>query len=207
MIGRTATTRWVIGATLAAIAVGRACAGAPESATPALTVHHGGGAAPAIADHVAHLIEAADEACFVRGSDAEALSQWAQFQHWTPAPAQELGTGANDFATLIAGWTYETPFASFAIVQSRLNAPHDGYVCSLTTKLASAEQHVEVRAAFQRKFGATTSAEPERGESHSDQFWIERDLGPPVKATILHTPATSSLTIRMIHGKTRPLRS
>lgn len=205
-MARTATTQWVIGATLAAIAVGRACAGAPESATPALPVHHGGGEAPAVADHVVHLIEVADEACFVRGSDAEALSQWARFQHWTPAPAQQLGS-ANDFATLIAGWTYETPFAAFAVVQSRLNAPNHGYVCSLTTKLASAEQHGEVRAAFERKFGATAAGEPERGESHSDQFWIERDLGPPVKATILHTPATHSITIRMIHGKARPLRS
>jgi hypothetical protein len=202
MRGRDTALMWLGGGLLAAVAAGL------SNASPSLRpAHHGGGEPPAVADHVTYLVEMADEACFVRGSDADALAAWARFQHWTPATAEALGAGANGFATLLAGWTYETQFAAFAIVQSRLNPPHDGHVCSLTTRLLSGEQHGEVRSAFEKKFGAPAASEPERDESHTDQFWIERDLGPPVKATIVHTPATRSITIRMIHGKAWPLRS
>jgi hypothetical protein len=191
--------RWLGGGALAVFAAGLASA-----SPPATLVHHGGGESPAVRDHVAHLVETAEQACFERGSDAEALADWAKLQHWTPAPPEALGTGSNTFYTLIAGWTYETAFAPFAIVQSRLNEPYDGHVCSLTTRLASAEQHDEVRSVFEKRFGPAVAGDPEGGESHADQFWLERDLGPPVKATILHTPATRSITIRMIHGKAWP---
>jgi hypothetical protein len=196
--------RWLGGGALAAFAAGLA-----NASPPATLVHHGDGESPAVRDHVAHLVETADEACFERGSDAKALADWARFQHWTPAPPEALGAGTNTFSTLIAGWTYETAFSPFAIVHSRLNEPYDGYVCSLTTTLASAEQHGEVRSAFAKKFGPAVAGgpDPEGRESHADQFWLERDLGAPVKATILHTPATRSITIRMIHGKAWPGRS
>ena len=202
-----ATTRLVLAGMLAASAAGKIPAASRENLPTASPVHHGGGEPPAVTDHIAHLVEAADQACFMRGSDADELAAWARLQHWTPATPEALGAGANDFATLLAGWTYETPFAAFAVVHSRLNPPNEGHVCSLTTRLASGEQHDEVRSAFQKRFGASAASEPEGGESHTDQFWIERDLGPPVKATIVHTPATRSITIRMIHGKARPLRS
>jgi hypothetical protein len=191
---------------LAGVAEGQALAGIFAPSPPAQPVHHGGGEALAVADHVAHLIEIADEACFLRGSDAPSLAAWAQVQHWRPVAAEDLKNGLNEFTTLVAGWTFETRFSAFAVVQSRLNAPHDGYVCSITTKLASASQHGETKAAIQNRFGMVIERETDRLESHTDHFWIERGE-KPVKVTLVYAPATGRTTIRMIHGNSRPVRS
>lgn len=188
MEGAHVKLRWTISGMLAVGAASQALA------------HHGG-EPPIVADHVASIIEAVNEACFVRGSDAKAMADWAEYQHWTPARERELGVDLH-LVTPIAGWTYETPFAPFAIIQSRLNAPYQGSVCSITTKIASVQQHAEVRAAFQKQFRVVALSEPEREESHTDKFWIERDRGPPIKATILHAPTTQTITIRIIFRET-----
>lgn len=158
-------------------------------------------------EFVRGLIETVDQACFERGDDAEQLRVWALAHAWIPVPSQELERHANELTTLIGGFTLENELGAFAVIQSEFKPPGNGHVCSLTTKLASATQHTAAKAAFAQRFGAPIAEELDRPEQHTDRYWIERGRQPPVKATIVHTPASRALTIRMIHGSAMPLRS
>jgi hypothetical protein len=200
------TSRWMGCGLVAAVAACQALAGSSNAPAQLQPVHHGGGREPAVAALVSHYIEIADEACLIRGSDEQTLSSWAQSQHWLPVAPADLKPGQNEFTTLVAGWTFETPFSAFAVVQSRLNEPHDGYVCSVTTKLASASQHIEIKTAIQSRFEAVIERETERAESHTDHFRIEHE-SKPVKVTLVYVPQAGSITIRMLHSTARHGRS
>lgn len=200
---RPASARAVAAACVAAVSQALALASWADdlpSAAPALN----GAAADRF---VRHLVETADQACFERGGDAEQLKTWALAQSWTSLPRQELERNANEFATQIGGWTHTNEFGAFAVIQSQIKPPGSGYVCSLTTKLASQDQHAATKAAFAQRYGAAIAEELDKPEQHTDRYWIERGERPPVRATIVHVPSSGAITIRMIHGRAMPLRS
>jgi hypothetical protein len=171
-------------------------------------VHHGGAASgPILADPVTHIVKVAEEACYRRGADEAGLRVWADTQHWTPVGAQELSRQQNEFSTLTGGWTVKNAIGAFALIQSRIKSPNIGSVCSITVQPVSADQHLQLKQAFAKRFGADIAEEVDRPDQHTDRYWLENANKPPVKASMTHTRSSSTMTIRMIHGGARPLGS
>lgn len=159
-------------------------------------------------DAVGQLMQFADDACFVRGADAAGLLAWADQAHGSPTSSEQLRGQDNEFTTMVGGWMFKTQFGAVALLQSRFRAPERGYVCSITAQLPGLEHHLAAKAAFQKRFGVLIAEEKDTPIQHTDRFWIERgDTRPPVKASMVFNRPKRIITIRMIHGQLRPLRS
>ena len=156
---------------------------------------------------VEELMQIAKDGCFLRGADPKGLSNWAEHWHGDAAPAEQLRQQNNPFTILIGGWTLKTGFGAVAVIQSAFREPQRGHVCSVTAQLPEAEYHGEAKTAFQRVFATAIAEEKEAPDRHVDRFWIERGTEPPVRATIDFIASNRVITIRMIHGASRPGRS
>jgi hypothetical protein len=156
---------------------------------------------------VAELMQIARDGCFLRGADPKRLSIWAEHWHGDAAGTEQLREQSNPFTILIGGWTLRTGFGAVAVIQSEFREPQSGHVCSVTARLPEAEHHGEAKTAFQRVFATAIAEEKEAPDRHVDRFWIEREDKPPVRATIDFIPSNRIITIRMIHGASRPGRS
>lgn len=177
-----------------------------------LRVHHGempsGAAGVSDRDAVSNLMQIANDACYERGDSSDALRSWAQYSHWMPATPEQLGgVPENDFTQVVAGWTVTSTFGATAIIQSKFRGREPGHVCSVTAILPDINLHTDAKSAFQKQFGTVIAEEHDVPDQHTDRFWIERDKDPPVKASMVFTPSRRMITIRMIHGNARPLRS
>lgn len=195
---RPATTLGTIVLTLALVTG----AARTETLAPA---HHGGAGLPLATDHVAYTIETAREACFNRGDDPRSLSDWAEDHHWQGQPSEELRRSDNPFTTISGGWTFESSFGAFAVLQSAMRAPNKGHVCSVTTILSDETDNQRIFSDFEQHFAAELAERSEQTDLVTRRYWIARGARPPVKASIVYAPASHSLTIRMIHGELRPL--
>lgn len=199
-----------LAATLAA-QVGDRISEPTKNRSRTLLVHHGmalpESGTPARELTASKLIELADNSCFLFGNSVEGLRQWAETAHGTASNAQDLAKHDNDYTQLVGGWTLTTEIGAVAVIQSAMRPPASGHVCSITAKLTADEQHAQTKAEFQRRFESVIEEEKDASDQHIDRFWIERSTRPPVKASIVFTKSNRIITIRMIHGKARPLRS
>lgn len=171
-------------------------------------VHHGEAEnAPLVLDPVTHIVNLADEACYRRGADEAGLRVWADAQHWSPVGPEELSSQQNEFTTLTGGWTVKNEIGAFALIQSRMKSPNVGRVCSITVQPVSAEQHLQLKQSFAKRFGVDIAEEIDRPDEHTDRYWLANGKNPPVKASMIHARPSNTMTIRMIHGGARPLGS
>ncbi len=185
--------------------------GAEPTMSLLIRAHHGapaGDAATIAADPVEQLMQITNEACLVRGDDAEALKTWAANSHWTPATADALAAIQDRGITqVVGGWTVASDFGATAIIQSEFRPPESGHVCSVTTQLPANALHPDAKSAFKRQFNTDIAEEHDSPDQHTDRYWIKRDRKLPVKASIVFTHSRRLITIRMIHGRKGPLDS
>ncbi|MGQ0456275.1 MAG: hypothetical protein ACT4OU_04350 [Hyphomicrobium sp.] len=171
-----------------------------------IKAHHGAGveARPA-PDAVTQFVSMAQEACFERGAAPESLRLWAADQHWNAVGSNELAKHATQHSIMVGGWTVETTYGAIAVMQSALQPPLKGYVCSATAKLTSQTQHDAAKALVAKTFGVEIAEEIDTPDQHTDRYWIGRGAQPPVKASLINDRLRGTITLRMIHGSIRPL--
>lgn len=147
------------------------------------------------------------DACLDRGDRKEALRNLAQIRGWTAASSEELTKGGTPYSTMIGGWTFTSGGNAFAVMQSEFRAPHDGYVCSVTTKLSDRTVHAQIKSEFSEQFGTAISEELDNPRNHTDRYWISRNGKPPIKASLVFDRTSDTITIRMFHGRHYPVES
>lgn len=157
---------------------------------------------------VQHLMSIVHETCFERGGDSDALKKWADDTHWNTASAERLkAIPDNEFTQVTGGWTAATEIGVVAIIQSKIRSSRRGFVCSVTAKVPNTKMHQDFKSIFESQFNTTIAEEHHAPNQQTNRYWIERNKRAPVKATMVFTPSQGIMTIRMIHGHARPLKS
>ena len=154
--------------------------------------------------NVERILAVARQACFDHGGSIARLERFAAQSGWTSAAPAEIERHHTEWTVLVGAWTYLDGEQATAVFQSVFRAPRVGSVCSITTKLASDAEHLELKGRFSRQFGTDISEETEQNSLHIDRYWIDRGRSPPVKTSLSYDRTARTITIRMIHGLTVP---
>lgn len=154
--------------------------------------------------NVERILSVAREACFEHGASRARLGAFAAQAGWKTAHPTEIDRHHTDWTVLVGAWTFLDGEHATAVFQSVFRAPRVGAVCSITTKLASDEEHLELKDGFSRQFGTDISEEDEQSSLHIDRYWIDRGRSPPVKSSLSYDRMARTITIRMIHGLALP---
>ncbi len=140
------------------------------------------------------------DSCLKNGDNPHGLNALANERGWVAASQQELRQHQNQFTRLVGGWSWADGHSAYAMFQSTNDQQPPVYVCSITVGLPTIDAFVILRSEFEKYFATGHDQDVQRRETVTYRYWLRRVDGTPVRTSLVHTPASNALTVRLIFG-------
>jgi hypothetical protein len=152
-------------------------------------------------DLVESLAQIAEDACFDRGDDEQALENLAAVSKWSAVVGDQYDRSLVADTNSVNAWLFSHATGTVTVSHSKAKGAPGRFICSMTTSLVSPGMLNDFQKAFESLFRRKLERPIEKTPGTSIRYWLIHRPTCDVNASIYFSPESGTTTVRMIHGR------